>query len=134
MANQSPILAASACVFRGREVLLVKRGQALGRGLWSLPGGKIETGEGAEAAALRELAEETGVIARVIGLAGDYTIDAGQVHYAISCFAALHMSGEPHAASDAAEAKFVAVDRIAELPLAPNTVEAITAARALLGF
>ena len=95
MPNQSPILAASTCVFRGCEVLLVKRGQALGRGLWSLPGGKVEAGETAESAALRELAEETGVTARVVGLVGDYTINAGQVIYAISCFAAEHVNGEP---------------------------------------
>ena len=132
MPNQSPILAASTCVFRGCEVLLVKRGQALGRGLWSLPGGKVEAGETAESAALRELAEETGVTARVVGLVGDYTINAGQVIYAISCFAAEHVSGEPCAASDAADAKFVSLERIDELPLAPKTIEAIAAARALL--
>ena len=134
MPNQSPILAASTCVFRGREVLLVKRGQALGRGLWSLPGGKVEAGETSESAALRELAEETGVTARVVGLAGDFTINVGSVVYAISCFAAEYIGGEPRAASDAAEAGFVSFEKIAGLPLAPNTQEAIAAARALLGL
>ena len=132
MPNQSPILAASTCVFRGREVLLVKRGQALGRGLWSLPGGKVEASETAESAALRELAEETGVTARVVGLAGSFTINAGRVFYAISCFAAEHVSGEPCAASDAADARFISLEAFGELPLAPNTREAIAAARALL--
>ena len=133
MPNQSLILAASTCVFRGREVLLVKRGQALGRGLWSLPGGKVEIGETEEVAALRELHEETGVAATMVGFAGRYSIDAGHARYMITCFAAHHLSGTPRAASDASDAKFVALERIDELPLAPNTHEAIAAARILLG-
>ncbi|MEP6827397.1 MAG: NUDIX hydrolase, partial [Aestuariivirga sp.] len=132
MPNQSPILAASTCVFRGPEVLLVKRGQAFGRGLWSLPGGKVEFGETAEAAALRELMEETGVTVSIVGMVGQYEIVAGQIHYTITCFAAQHVSGEPCAASDAADARFIPLEAFGELPLAPNTREAIAAARALL--
>lgn len=44
------------------EVLLLKRSDdAHCGGLWSFPGGKIESGESAIAAAHRELAEETGL-------------------------------------------------------------------------
>ncbi|MGW0770826.1 methyltransferase, FxLD system [Streptomyces sp. NPDC002676] len=35
------------------------------RGMWELPGGRIETGESAPAAAVRELSEESGLTARV---------------------------------------------------------------------
>jgi 8-oxo-dGTP diphosphatase len=34
---------------------------------WSLPKGKLDAGEGFEAAALREVEEETGVRARIVG-------------------------------------------------------------------
>jgi 8-oxo-dGTP diphosphatase len=132
MTNPRPILAASTAVFRGRDVLLVKRGQKLGQGLWSLPGGKVEFGESAEAAARREVMEETGIAIEVKGLAGLYEIITGDIHYAIACYAALWESGEPQAASDAAKARFVAIAEISQLSLAPNTAKAIVAAGALL--
>ncbi len=63
-----PVLAASIAVFRddGR-VLIATRAKPPASGLWSLPGGKVEPGETLEEAALRELAEEVGVSARIIG-------------------------------------------------------------------
>jgi 8-oxo-dGTP diphosphatase len=129
--TKRPVLAASAAVFRGREVLLVKRGQKLGQALWSLPGGKMEVGETAANAALREVSEETGIRATIIGFVGLYEIITSETHYAIAAHAAIYQSGEVNAASDAAEARFVGLDEIIALPLAPNTVAAITMARKL---
>ena len=60
--------AASAAVFRGGAVLIVQRGAGALKGMWSLPGGHIEAGETARAAALREVNEETGVTAEAAGL------------------------------------------------------------------
>jgi len=54
---------------RGDEFLLVR--QAYGQRYWSLPGGVVETGESLEQAAIREVAEETGLqirVGRVVGL------------------------------------------------------------------
>ena len=47
-------------IFKGEEVLLVRRGQEPARDTWSLPGGLVEVGETLTAAITRELAEETG--------------------------------------------------------------------------
>lgn len=134
MTNPRPILAASAAVFRGSEVLLVKRGQKLGQGLWSLPGGKVEFGETAEEAARREVLEETGLDIYVKGFAGLFEIISGEIHFAIACYAAISKTGEPQAGSDAAEARFVHVDAILQLSLAPNTEAAVSAARLLAGI
>ena len=43
------------------SVLMIERGKAPGKGLWSVPGGSLETGELVQECALRELAEETGL-------------------------------------------------------------------------
>lgn len=63
----------AACCFltneRG-ELLLVQRSIEPRRGMWTLPGGFVESGETTEEAAFRELQEETGLIGKGIELLG----------------------------------------------------------------
>lgn len=121
--------------FKGKDVLLIRRGTPPLAGDWSLPGGRIERGERAEAAALRELAEETGVTARLIGLVD--VVDAiftsrrtGAVarHYLLFDYAAVWEAGEPMAGDDAAHAEWISPDRLAQLPLWDETRRIISAA------
>ena len=62
------VQAAGVVCFRDGEVLLIRRATAPRIGEWSLPGGRLEQGEAPADAALRELTEETGVTARLLGL------------------------------------------------------------------
>ena len=127
------ILAASACVWRGAQVLLIKRGKPPGKGLWSLPGGKIETAETAETAAARELFEETQVIAKLVQAMGPYEIRRDQaIIYAITCFAGIYVSGKAVASSDAAEVAWVYPQDLDRIKLAPNIAQAIADAKQLL--
>jgi 8-oxo-dGTP diphosphatase len=105
-----PVPCAGVVCLRGREVLLIRRGKAPRQGEWSIPGGRMEMGEGATEAALRELKEETGVEAELLGLLDvvDHIHDAGQ--YVLIDYAARWTSGEPVAADDAMDARFVALD------------------------
>jgi len=50
----------------GRLVLVRQYRPAVGKTLWELPAGKVDPGEAPEAAARRELAEETGYVARTL--------------------------------------------------------------------
>ena len=50
-------LSVSAMVWRGREILLMRRSD---NGYWGLPGGFVELGECVADAARREVVEETG--------------------------------------------------------------------------
>lgn len=52
--------------------LALRRAQDPGRGLWGVPGGFCD-GEHPEAAAVREVSEETGLSVRLGGLVGIYT-------------------------------------------------------------
>lgn len=53
-----------AIVVHEGRLLVVRRGRAPGRGLWSVPGGRVERGESLAAAVEREVAEETGLQVR----------------------------------------------------------------------
>ena len=91
--NQGPKLVAGALFEADGGVLLVKRDIEPGYGKWTFPGGFVERGETAEAAAQREVLEETGLEVRVSGIVGLYSYE-GQVP-AIAVFAARVVGGEP---------------------------------------
>jgi 8-oxo-dGTP diphosphatase len=94
---------------RGEEVLLIRRGKPPRLGEWSIPGGRLESGERLADAALRELKEETGVEAELCGLLdvvdGLFPGEASR-HYVLIDYAARWIAGEPVAGDDAAEAAF----------------------------
>ncbi|KQY35677.1 phosphohydrolase [Caulobacter sp. Root1455] len=112
-----PVPTVGVICLRGDQVLLIKRGTPPRLGQWSLPGGRLERGETTVVAALRELAEETGVEAELLGLVdvvdGLFTsreTGATTRHYVMIDYAARWISGEPVAGDDAAEARFVSLD------------------------
>lgn len=56
-----------------RRLLLVKRGVEPLKGYWALPSGYVETDESVEAAAVREVLEETGLEVAIDGLEGVFS-------------------------------------------------------------
>lgn len=125
-ADMIPRAAVSAAIFRDGQVLLICRAKPPLEGLWSLPGGHIELGEPAEEAARRELREETGVEARLAGVADMVDAigrdDKGVVmfHRVIVVFFGLWISGEASAASDALAAEWRDPDEIPGLSTTPG--------------
>lgn len=65
-----PRLAVSAAIFKDNRFLLVRRARAPALGVWTLPGGRVEFGEGLHQALNREVQEETSLTIAIIGLAG----------------------------------------------------------------
>jgi 8-oxo-dGTP diphosphatase len=113
-----PRCAASAAIFRGPAVLLIQRGKGALTGLWSLPGGHIEPGETARAAAVREVREETGVESELSGLVDVHDVilrgsDGTLVaHYLIAVFCGRWLAGEPTPGGDEIAARFVPIEDI----------------------
>jgi 8-oxo-dGTP diphosphatase len=131
-----PRCGASAAVFRGDTVLMVERAKGALQGLWSLPGGHIEPGETAKAAAAREVQEETGVDVDIRGLVDLHEVvlrgtNGGLLaHYLIAVHWGQWRAGEPIAASDAGEARFVHVGEVETYPLTDGAAALIRRARA----
>jgi 8-oxo-dGTP diphosphatase len=127
----------SAIVFRAREVLLVERGSGALKGRWSPPGGHIEAGERARDAAVREVREETGVAAGIGGLVDLHEVilrdGEGRLsaHYLLAVFWGRWLVGEPIAGSDAAAARFVALDGLDAYPLTDGAENLIRRAWAM---
>ena len=113
----APVPAVGVVCLRGDSVLLIRRGTPPRQGEWSLPGGRIEPGERAVDAALRELGEETGIQAEITGLIDvvDGLFPEAGRHYVLIDYAARWVSGEPVAGDDALEARFVALDEVERL-------------------
>lgn len=128
-----PTPCAGVVCLRGEEVLLIQRGKPPRLGQWSIPGGRIEPGEPAAEAALRELREETGVEAELLGLVDVVDYITPDRHYVLVDYAARWISGEPVAGDDAADARFVPVEAVQNLGMWDETVRIILQAYLAFG-
>jgi len=138
VSRSAPVLAALAVLVRGQEVLLVRRRNEPDAGLWGYPGGHVEPGETALAAAARELREETGVVAEPLDYLTNLDIvlrdDAGGLrhHYFLAAVLCRYLSGTPQAADDAEDAGWFPIPRIlaGDLPMSADVDRLLRAALA----
>ena len=112
------VQAVGAIAVCDKGLLLVRRGRAPSRGRWSLPGGRVEPGETAEQALLREVAEETGLVVEIGALVGEVTRPGvADVIYRIQDFRVTAVGGVLTAGDDAAEVAWVPIDQVPGYPL-----------------
>jgi len=134
-----PRCGVSAIVFREQEVLLIERAKGALQGRWSPPGGHIEPGERAAAAAIREVREETRVEAEIAGLVDLHEVilhGADQqltAHYLLAVYWGRWLGGEPVPGSDARSARFAPVTEIEAYALTDGAARLIRRAWALSG-
>src|ERR1700733_8515200 len=95
-----PIVAVLAVVLRDQRVLIVQRAQQPNAGRWGFPGGVLELGETVAQGAMRELLEETGVVAEAAGWLNVHDAvsrdDEGrvQIHSTLTAVRGVWKSGE----------------------------------------
>jgi 8-oxo-dGTP diphosphatase len=130
-----PQLAVSAVIFRDGKILLVRRAKSPAKGVYSLPGGRVEFGETLHAALHREVDEETGLKIEIAGLAAWREVvpgTGGDGHYLIMSFAARWVAHEPVLNDEHDDFRWLAPDAIGDLKMTDGLREVIASAQRLL--
>ena len=125
----------SAAIFREGQVLLVRRARSPSKGIYSLPGGRVEFGETVHAAVQREVAEETSLKIDIVDLAGWREVvpaagDGG--HYVIMSFAAHWRAGEVVLNEELDDHQWIAPDALGVFKTTAGLEEIIRSARRVL--
>jgi 8-oxo-dGTP diphosphatase len=89
--GERPLAIAVSAVMEGGRILLIRRARGSYAGLMGLPGGKIEIGEHASEAAVREVLEESGIaseVRRFAGIVSEHETEGGKVvnHFLLFLF------------------------------------------------
>jgi 8-oxo-dGTP diphosphatase len=122
-----PQIAVGAILVEDNALLMVQRGREPGKGLWSIPGGRVEKGEYLAAALAREVKEETNLDIEVGDLIGIAEV-VGDPHYVILDFGARVIGDrELTPADDVAAARWVPFPEVLQLPCTPRFVELMQA-------
>jgi 8-oxo-dGTP diphosphatase len=120
-------------ILRGGRVLLVRRAVAPARGAWDVPGGFIERGETAEAAARREAREELGVDVRIERFIGTFPDTYGvERHPSLNIYYAARLrrrNATVRPADDASGFQWFAFDRLPRRLAFKNNRQALRALR-----
>jgi ADP-ribose pyrophosphatase YjhB (NUDIX family) len=118
----NPVVGAGALVETDGGVLLVRRGVEPKAGYWSLPSGYVEADELAEAAAVRETQEETGLEIEIDDLLGVYSFGREPQTGVLILYSAHAVGGQLQAGDDAQEVRtFAPADMPADDQIAFRT-------------
>ena len=131
-----PQLAISAAIFRDGKILLVRRARFPAKGVYSLPGGRVEIGETVHTALHREVKEETALTIEIADLAAWREVlpaTTGSGHYVILSFAARWSAGEVVLNEELDDHKWLAPDALGELKVTEGLFDVIQSARRVLG-
>ena len=131
-----PFVGVSALVHHAGHILLTQRDKPPSEGIWTLPGGAVETGETLEDAIQRELFEETHLTIQPHHIADLVEIirhdDSGKCvrHFVIAVFfATLNTPSlslpELFPSDDARDAQWVKPENVRTFPLTDGTADVI---------
>lgn len=119
----------AAIVQDGRVLAARRSAPAAFAGGWEFPGGKVEPGESAQAALIRECREELGVVVAVGARLGTADIQAG---FELHVYAATLVAGTPRPLEDHDELRWLIAAELDEVPWLPADRPVLAAVRRLL--
>ncbi|MDH3189390.1 MAG: NUDIX hydrolase [Acidimicrobiia bacterium] len=120
MNAERPLVGTGVAIVDGDEILLVKRGNEPGKGLWAVPGGKVERGESLAEAATREVKEETGLLIELDEVVWVGESIGSDHHIVLIDFLGRAVGGKLAVGDDAAEARWVAIEDAYDMDLTPT--------------
>ena len=111
---KNPTPTVDVVVWNENSIILIRRGKDPFKGKWALPGGFVDFGESVEAAALREVKEETGLTIAIRAILGVYSAADRdpRTHTMSTVFIAESIGGSPIGGDDAALAKWTSLDDV----------------------
>ena len=124
--TNGPVLAVGAVVVNDRKLLMIRRAKDPGKGLWSIPGGRVEKGEYLSQALQREVKEETNLDIEVKELLGILEVP-GEPHYVILDHVAAVTGGDARPADDVDAVEWVELDEIDQRECTPRLTETLKA-------
>jgi 8-oxo-dGTP diphosphatase len=125
--SRRPPNAASVALIDRDKVLLIQRAKKPYFGMWSLPGGRLESGETAEQAAEREILEEVGL--RVWRLHPIRRMFLAEGRFVLQVFATEAFEGEIAVAAEEITAhRWVRLDEIGLMHTTPDLGEVVAGA------
>jgi mutator protein MutT len=119
----------STVCIRDQAFLLVERGREPSKGWLAFPGGRREEGETPQQAAIRELQEETGIIAPEVSYLTTVTFDYSTSEFPapkpfrLAVFLAHDPVGEAVAADDAAAVHWLKIEEMAQFDVTESVLE-----------
>jgi 8-oxo-dGTP diphosphatase len=135
MSESLPTVGVGAVIWNARaEVLLIQRGRSPREGEWSIPGGKVETGEKLHEALKREVREETGLEIEIVDFLDVIDLEEDGQHFVLVDFTTRHVSGEARAGSDAKEVRWVPRAELANYALWSETERIIALSAQQMGL
>ncbi|WP_373235994.1 NUDIX hydrolase [Cohaesibacter celericrescens] len=131
-----PFLGVSALIRHQAHIVLIERGKEPHLGVWSLPGGVVETGEHLEEAIFREVREEVGLdfipdsLSELVEILHYDSDNQCELHFVIGvfiCDLSIQTESPPQlsAGDDAKDARWVAIDTLDQYTLTDGTKDVI---------
>ncbi len=122
-----PLVGVGGILIQDNKILLVKRKNEPGKGLWAIPGGLVEPGEAIKDAVKREIREETNLVVDALRpINADEVIvrdkeERIKYHYVLVDFLCKVIEGSLKPGDDAKEVRWIDIKRAKELNLTDST-------------